>query len=995
MKLRGRTVVLFGDFREIERRSAIRRLQALGALVAHEVTEETDLIFLGPGERGPIPRTDVMLRTPYLNEDALIGMLEREEGVAPEGVASGFFLAASEVAGARDSGELYALLDGADWAAVAPERDGLVLRDRLVELERDEGVTDAHRLATRKLIEAGVAELQQPYGHDTEIVAHAISPDGRYLATGSWVGDDYDAGGVLQIWEVASGRCVNAVRYVAGGVGWPGYRHAIQWSADSSRIAMAHRTNMVGVWSFEGELLATVDVSDGNSRPSEYALSPDGRSVYFHCGTNGDGGLQGCVVPVDRGRLSWLPNHVESDHPYLMARQLPERVREDFAERDQGDEEWKVGQWIDEPVWSPDGSRLYGSNAICVDAESREVVWYAPGKFARLSPDGKLVAAVSRRGLFLREADSGRIRCGPYALGKPVALFWAPGRAVNRLAVLTPPTGTAETGGVHVFDDDRLVFSAEVPHSGWEEREGDHNAWAWAPGGERAAFLTIVGVVEVWSFEDSARPELVQSVPAGGADAVYWGADDTLVLLDDVVMQFVKVETGEVVGDFYSLYVPPGPRPVEGELVELLAGRTFALDEDDWAMILQPDAVIAPEGSEDELDDLLAWGIGARHAWPVRWGELRVLPDALTAADVLDSEDGELLRAYREELEEMEEADGESVEWPPENTASVDELFEVARRSLVDLDPYSWGYHIGEYLRAAARLRARYGEAEAAMTLVGDIPEAAERLAAASDVATILARAGDLRSAGAAFSLAQSLFPSVDQKMFQADRSASFGAAFQALGHAGDAEQWFRHARTSITVEPNPWEDHIAVMHSLLECGRDDLVRVLLNDRAAHPVGSFFSEAEWLVYLLRTGRLDLARAFQGLPGWDVPYEVLTVLAELGRSDLLETWGDHNWAVDDELVELAQQGIPPSRPPTPSDQDVHDLAKRYAEIQGISHAQREHPIKELIESAARCGHISAVLDLLELLPDRGDFNDRPSSSFGAIWLLYTGFNRPPF
>ncbi|GAA2444271.1 hypothetical protein GCM10010191_71230 [Actinomadura vinacea] len=994
MKLRGRTVVLYGDFWEIGRESATRRLQALGARVAEEVTEETDLLFLAPGERGPIPRTDAMLRTPYFDEDALIRMLEREEGAAaPVEVPPRPFVSASELARADGARGLYALLDGADWSAFTPERDVPPLRARLADLERAEGVTDAHRLATRRLIDAGAARLLHPYGHDTEIVAHAMSPDGRYLATGSWVGDDYDAGGVLQIWEVAAGRCVNTVRRIAGGIGWPGYERTIQWSADSSRIAMAHSTNRVGVWTFDGEPLATIDVSDGNSRPSEFALSPDGRGVYFHCGTNGDGGLQGCVVPLDRGHLSWLPNHLETDHPYLMARRLPEAVRDDFAGLEERDDDWRVGQWIEDPVWSPDGTRLFGANAISVDAGTREVVWYAPGKFARLSPDGGLVAAVTRRGLFLRDASTGRIRCGPFALGKPVSLHWAPGRAVNRLAVLTPPTGTAETGGVHIFDDDRLVFSAQVPHSGWGNQAGDHNAWAWAPGGERAAFLTIEGSAEVWSFADPANPRPIQSVLAGGADTVYWGADDTLVVLDDVVMQFVKVETGEVVGDFYSLYVPPGPRPVEGELVAEFEGQIFALDEDNWAMTLQPDAVIAPEGGEDELDAVLAWGVGRRHAWPVRWGELRVLPDALTAADVLGSGDGELLREHRAELEE---SDGdEPAEWPPPNTASVDDLFEAARGSLADLDDHGWGSHIADHLRAAARLRARHGEAEAAMILVGDIPEPADRLAAASDVAVILARAGDIRSARAAFSLAQSLFPSVDQKMFDADRSASFGAVCHALGETGTAEQWFRHARASITIEPNPWQDHIAVMHSMLECGRDDLVRALLDDRAGHPGGSFFWEAEWLVYLLRTGHSDLAREFQSLPGWDVPYEVLTVLAEHGHADLVETWGDHNWAVGDELVELARRGTPPVRPPTPTDQDVQELARHYARIQGMPHSQRRHPIEQLIESAAERGHISAVVDLLERLPERGDFNDRPSSAFGAIWLLHTGFNRPPF
>ncbi|MCP9951341.1 hypothetical protein LUX33_24900 [Actinomadura madurae] len=121
MKLRGRTVVLYGDFWEIERESATRRLQALGARVAEEATEETDLIVVAPGERGPVPRTDAMLRTPYLDEDALIGMLEREEGAAdPVEAPPRPFVSAAELAGARGAGDLHALLDGADWPPSRP-----------------------------------------------------------------------------------------------------------------------------------------------------------------------------------------------------------------------------------------------------------------------------------------------------------------------------------------------------------------------------------------------------------------------------------------------------------------------------------------------------------------------------------------------------------------------------------------------------------------------------------------------------------------------------------------------------------------------------------------------------------------------------------------------------------------------------------------------------------------------------------------------------------
>lgn len=101
-------------------------------------------------------------------------------------------------------------------------------------------------------------------------------------------------------------------------------------------------------------------------------------------------------------------------------------------------------------------------------------------------------------------------------------------------------------------------------------------------------------------------------------------------------------------------------------------------------------------------------------------------------------------------------------------------------------------------------------------------------------------------------------------------------------------------------------------------------MRALLDDRAAHPDGGFFSEAEWLVYLLRAGRNDLAREFQSLPGWEIPYEVLTALAEHGHAGLMETGGDHNWALGEDLIELARRATPPVRPPTPTD-DAGDRA----------------------------------------------------------------------
>lgn len=435
MDLRGWSVVLFGDFRSIGKAEAIRRLESLGARVADTVTGETDLMILATGERGPIPRTEHMLRIPEFDEEALLGMLEcgdvaasRVDEQPPPFLPRTPDAAAPDAPAPDDAEAVYALVEGADWSAFVPDRDLMPLRARLAELERHRGVTAAHRLATRRLRDTGEARLWHPFGHGAEIVGHAMSPDGRYLATGSWCSDgDYDAGGVLQIWDIASGRCVNTISDVDGGVGWPDYERTIQWSADGSRLAVAYATNSVGVWSptqENGNPIATIDVSDGNSRPSQFALSPDGRSVYYHSTTNGDGGLQGCVVPVNRGTLYWLPQRVKTDHPYGMARQLPARVREAF---EQAEVREGVGRWIENPVWSPDGTRLFGTNAICVDAGTREVGWYMPASMAALRPDGSRVAAVTRDGLSFLDAAGGRIEAAPSISAPPAPCAGRPG----------------------------------------------------------------------------------------------------------------------------------------------------------------------------------------------------------------------------------------------------------------------------------------------------------------------------------------------------------------------------------------------------------------------------------------------------------------------------------------------------------------------------------------------------------------------------------------
>ncbi|MGR7003075.1 hypothetical protein ACU686_42360 [Yinghuangia aomiensis] len=303
--------------------------------------------------------------------------------------------------------------------------------------------------------------------------------------------------------------------------------------------------SVLGLWGATGRgatPLATISASDGNPRPSPFAFAPDGRSVYYHCTTNGDGGLQGCVVPLERGALFWMPCHVTTDHPYAMARGRFRRTCVRRSAEPRWTKTWT--QWIEDPVWTPDGKFLIGSNAICVDAETRAVVWHKPAAVRRAQPGRPPRRRRGRRRPVLPRRGHRPPRGGPFPLDKPCALRWAAGRP-DRLAVLTTRSDTAEPA-VHIFDAEECVGSATLPHPQWQDGKrwsGDRNAWVWAPDGEGAAVLADEGAVECGRSPTPPMPnDCGPSLPAASARCS-GGADDTLVTVGGRRIRFVRAET--------------------------------------------------------------------------------------------------------------------------------------------------------------------------------------------------------------------------------------------------------------------------------------------------------------------------------------------------------------------------------------------------------------------------------------------------------------------
>ncbi|UYB38642.1 hypothetical protein SLV14_001030 [Streptomyces sp. Je 1-4] len=621
MDVRGKSIVLIGRFEGLRQDEAQRRLEELGARVTGSVTGRTELAFVDRLHYNDGKKLQEARRRsiPIFDDEALRALLADED--APD----------------RDEPQARAV------------SDLVALRARLLKLEREQGITEEHRAATREVRASQGALLRHPYGHKAEINDYALSPCGRYLATGTLTGDDY--GGSLQIWEMVTGRCVNAIG-IEGGIGRPGYERSIQWSADSRRIGLAYNTHHIGVFDpfspFLGSVtLARCLITDGSARPVPWALAPDGNQVFVNSGTPCEVG--GCIVPMESGELHWASRDATPGHPFMLAGRLREDLRtEEMDAHD--DVTLQADGWV---RWSRDGTRLQAqggsrghTEAFVIDVSSGQVSWLAAiGELAAWSPDDRLLAHYDK-GLCFLDAVTGKPNGKGTRHQGVSALQWGMQGDVPRLAALVGEgNASGAQPGVLIYDEDRFRYRLDVTPV--EEGMVYADSWAWAPSGDAGAWLTADGRVEVWSL-DGDEPQRLRTwdVPSE-TGVLLWGADDVLVAMSPTTLRFLRAGSGEILGDFTFLHTPRGPKPL-GNNYWFFARRHFAPDDAAWCALFEEGVVIAPDGrGAESLDKVLAWTVDERLAWPVRWGELAVVPDARSAGYALgDAPNGEWLREY-------------------------------------------------------------------------------------------------------------------------------------------------------------------------------------------------------------------------------------------------------------------------------------------------------------------------------------------------------------
>ncbi|MDA3649482.1 hypothetical protein LZ318_07525 [Saccharopolyspora indica] len=609
-------------------------------------------------------RPDVVLAGEVVFSVRIDGLDDQHRGIPiwPEAELHEFLLTDEPGGGAvfTDHDELAAgsaakvldLLRAADWTAFAPQRDLPLLRETLTALENSGGITEVHRFATEQLVARG-ARLRHQYAHPLfeeggQVESFGLSPCGRYLATGRW-GDDAGAG-ILQIWELATGRAVNEIA-VDGGIGWRSQRDLVQWSADGSRLALGFCTNLVGVWDPFGQSAnphGYADVTDGGSEGAIFALSPDGRRAFISMRTAG-AEVMGCIAALDRGQVVYADQFqlVRGQRPELLREPIPAELKHRLGASNPGrdgepDEyEWSFGR----VRWSRDGSRLAGhrgSTACAVDLPGGRMRWLVRTDASMplaWSPDDRFVAAVGKGELVVLDAETGD-QVGESVEQDSGMPHWGVRDGAARLAIVLE-----DGGGVDVHDEDGRRFHLDIDTTEQlGEHFGEQHPWAWEPAGEHGACLTGDDRIEVWSLGE--EPALVRSlhVPEG-TTAVLWGAGGVLVVLGENTLRFVRALSGQVLGDMtFDREPDEDSRPVEeGEFLgDWFQEDSFPLDDSTWCTIARPAVgpaarlVIAPEGRRDDLDAVLSWTVDRRFAWPARWGELDLVPGLEAAEEALE-----------------------------------------------------------------------------------------------------------------------------------------------------------------------------------------------------------------------------------------------------------------------------------------------------------------------------------------------------------------------
>jgi len=825
-------------------------------------------------------------------------------------------------------------------------------RDALLDLEQKGGITEVHGVASRAL--AKRRALIHDVQHDTSLSALAVSPDGRFLATATSTGDDYEAGGSLVIWDVAVGRAVHALCGIDGGVGWDGYPRQIQWSSDGRYLVLGFATNVVGRY----DIFATArpdafdarhNLGTGADRPYTFGLAPEGDVVAWLALDEED--CRRAIVmwrPGER-KIGWLENGAKGA-PAI---------------------EGICGGSSSAIAWTDDARILVRNDERlhAWDTSTRKLVWSAsvepPVAFSR---DGRFIAHHPGR-LELLSARTGKAALPALSLEtEPSGFVFAPADSGD-----TPPRLAAivEGDGIAVFDDGALVCKAGVSPASPDD-DFDFSVLAWSPDGESFACLSEDDTLEVWRIRKDGAAEKRWTLALPDMTGVAWPMPSRIVAASTSSLVFVDASTGKAIHERVWL----DERAAHSGLADETArGHRVAIDGR-W-VIFDGDQVVGDEEQMPLLDAYVSWSIDRRVAWPLRWD----LP-------------------ARKQPAAPRRGQGGSADLPPLGSADLRDVLRAAVRAMEAL-PRMWGERCVRGLARCAEEFARLGDLdEVRKTLAAiDDSELAATCARARCVA-VLARAGrsadaralarenaTLAQFGADIDLVKtpkSMRLGYSPGWYAAHWASALGEACHALGSAKEGDRWFERAKTSIGVdEPNPGEHLAKVVEAMVSAGLAERAKPLL-----------------------------AKKPETAPNEHRAVRLVVTLARAGAWELVETFLERHWAPWEldahELVPTLRRFTPPARRAAvaslvgldvddlegekelhvPTAQDHEELAAIHRELLETPAKRRSSPAHRLWSEAIARRHWAAAIVALEQL-DAKDFNARGTHAMELAWGALLG------
>ncbi|CAJ1958944.1 unnamed protein product [Cylindrotheca closterium] len=442
-------------------------------------------------------------------------------------------------------------------------------------------------------------DLVNNFVHAEPIGCFTVSPCKGYIAIGTHCGGNYDGGGSIQIFEIATGQAVNqGYGGIEGGIGWSGHARMMQWIPEEDRkgiIAYCYHTNGFG-YCYPTDEMEYPEIEcfplDGKDEPCPFTLSPTGTFAIGY-GYNEEETVPGGTTDGD-DELEYFDNEV------------PDHLKDEDGDAP------GLGDW-NYMMFANGGERLQGTtynSAIAVDMDTRKLIYIAEGVRGESAwtQDGNLFAHSSPH-LTIRNAATGEIiqefpeykgaselhwavvyeektaekandseddeQVQQYRLAMVVGGQYDPNYSAKDEAVLGTLGNSVmeklrkakrarmefKPPGVYVFDVsmEQQEFLCQLPTStGFPTRNmffADQNLWSWSPCGTMGAAMDKTAKVEIWHMPKGAKENdenpVFQKLSGFSVSestlAIAFGKDSSVVTIGENVLEFSNAKDGSII----------------------------------------------------------------------------------------------------------------------------------------------------------------------------------------------------------------------------------------------------------------------------------------------------------------------------------------------------------------------------------------------------------------------------------------------------------------